>query len=141
MTHWSETYVGRSWVRDEYDCASLVRDVADDILDLDVSIPSEREWRRRPPEEIAELGSTWARPCESPEEFDVVLMEIVGKIGIVGSHIGIHSKVGTRRWVLHNIEGHGVIFTPETNLSMLCLEVVGYYRWLPSTAETPTHPR
>ena len=130
MAHWTEAYLGRPWIKDEYDCADLVRDVALDRLGIDVVLPSERQWRRLRPERIAEMGASWAMPAPVPAEHDVVLMRLWGGRGWLGSHIGIAAIVGARPWVLHNIEGAGVVFNPIAAIARVHLRLEGYYRWI-----------
>lgn len=131
--HWTEAYLGRPWEAGEYDCADLVRDVAKDRLGIDIALPSEREWRRMPPERVAELGAEWTVATESPREHDAVLMRVLGSRRSLGSHIGVYAEVGAEvgveGWVLHNLAGTGAIFTPLRRLAAVNLELVGYYRW------------
>ena len=129
MTHWAEAYVGRPYRKGEFDCASLVALVARDRRGIEVALPSESEWRRTPPEEVARLGLEYAQPTETPEQGDVVLMRITGRRGDVGSHLGIHAEVAGVPWVLHNLAGIGVVFCPAAHLCRMHLEIVGRYAW------------
>lgn len=127
---WTDAYIGRPWVKDEYDCAVLLQDVARDRLGIEVVLPSERAWRRLPPDRLAELGADWARPAAPPlEEHDIALMKIKGHRASLGSHLGVLAKVGGLR-VLHNLEGIGVLLTPLAKLPGLGLELVEWHRWI-----------
>ena len=127
--HWTEAYLGRPWEAGSYDCADLVRDVVRDRLSVEITLPSEREWRRMPPERVAELGAEWTVATKSPREHDAVLMRVLGSRRSLGSHIGVYAEVGLEGWVLHNLAGTGAIFTPLRRLATVNLELVGYYRW------------
>lgn len=129
MGHWTEPYIGRAWVQDEYDCADLVRDVARDQMGLEVALPCERDWRRMTSERIRDMASCFVERTDDPKEYDGVLMRIRGSRLDLGGHIGVFAAVAGTGWVLHNLVRIGVIFTPVAHLHRLQLDLEGYYRW------------
>ena len=129
MSHWTRQYLGRPWAEGRHDCADLVAVVAREQFSVSVTLPSEREWRRKAPEDIASLGEEWAYPVDQPHDGDCVLMKITGSVRDLGSHIGIFAAINGQRWVLHCLAGAGTILTELRMLPHHQLELVGFYRW------------
>ena len=130
MPHWAESYVGRPYDDERADCAILVRDVLRDHFGVHVDLPSDRDWRRKEPQEVADLGRSAADRIEPDEarEGDLVLMRIVGDRRTLGSHIGVLTLINGQEWVLHAIKQMGSLLTPVRHLGAFQLELTGYYR-------------
>ena len=130
MNHWTEKYIGKMYSEFDYDCADMIREVTKDILGLDISLPEDREWRRRSPHVLEGMCAVFARPTSSPKDGCGVIMKILGNRRSLGSHVGSYADVEGRPWVLHNIKMAGVIFTPVADLNQIHLELFGYYKWI-----------
>ncbi len=127
--HWSEKFIGREYVRGEYDCASLVVDVQKEIFSRDVPDTGERPALRsaemaKLAEALDTLGNTVER-VETPEEGCAVQI----KVSMHLVHVGVYFEQGGEGYVLHNIRKHGVISTRMKDLWKFGWAVEGFYRW------------
>lgn len=127
--HWSSKWVGRPYIKKSFDCAELVREVVLCLRGIDVCLPADRDWRNATPRYLRSFAKDFAARTESPEDGDCVLMRYVGQRGEHGAHVGVYCKVAGGDWVLHNLEGLGVIFHPIRHLGKRLLKLEGFYRW------------
>ncbi|MEY2632170.1 MAG: hypothetical protein RIR00_824 [Pseudomonadota bacterium] len=128
MSHWSEPYIGRAYVRGESDCAHLVCDVSK--TQFGVHVPDADEVARR----ASRLGRTaqlvdglreYCTQVNAPAEGDVVQIVCLGRPG----HVGIYCVVSGEDCVLHAIEKSGVVLTRIRDFPRLFMRLEGYYRW------------
>lgn len=127
MAHWSEKYVGRPYVRDDYDCGALAIEVQNCEFGRDITDLIEREQGLRARSaQIAELKAAYAEPTVLAEEGDGVLMISRGSLW----HIGIYTEIAAVPYVLHAMENAGQVCLHRVrDLAGLGLQVEGYYRW------------
>lgn len=130
IKHWTEQYIGREYVRGEYDCASLVVDVQREVFGRDVPDFGERPGRRSDEMEmIAEMldeAEELVERVEEPEEGCAVQI----KVSMNLTHVGTYCEINGEGYVLHNIKKHGVIATKVRDLWRHGWVVEGYYRWI-----------
>ena len=143
--HWSDKYLGRPYVRGEFDCADLVVEVARAEFGREVALPRHAEGVRARDKQIERLTGELGRPVEltaEPAEViqdgDIVLMKAAGRRLSLGHHIGVAAvlSVGVAAnlplgvCVLHCLAGVGVVRHPIDYLPERGLERTGIYRWL-----------
>ena len=132
MTHWSDRYIGRRYVRGVYDCAHLLVEVMAEQFGRAVSLPAHASGVRDRDKQIATLTATLCRPLAGTEaagDGDVALMRAAGRRVSLGHHCGIVFILDNERHVLHCLAGLGVIRHPLRDLGPRCLELTGVYRW------------
>ena len=122
--HWTVRYVGRPYAG-EMDCAELVREVLNRELGLRIELLGDAHWRRTSTGELVEYAKGRFGQVWEPQEFDVVLMKLLGNRTTIGSHVGVYVE---RSKVLHSIRHCGSIITDVGRLKSLNLEIEGYYR-------------
>ena len=130
MTYWTEPYLGRQYVEDEYECSHFVMDVVRDKRGLDLVLPTYEKWKGSEPYRLATLCQDFAEETVEPSDGDAVLMRVVGRKRSLGSHIGVFAACKGKPWVLHMPENAGSMFVPVSELKRMHFELVGYYRWL-----------
>lgn len=131
--HWSTKYIGRPYVRGEYDCVSLVVDVVKELRGVEVPLPDIRSWRRWSEEGAERYLSPFAEsvPVRRADDGDLVLMRVRGRRRDIGTHVG--AFIAGYGLVLHCSEQAGVRaeriseMVPAYGGSRF--ELVGYYRW------------
>ena len=128
--HWSQQWLGRSYVAEVFDCAELVRQVVEALRGIKVELPAERSWKKIDPRELVCLFSEIAEPTDTPRDGDVVLMSCRGVRRCVGSHVGVYAKVSGDHWVLHNLTETGVIFHSTSQLPLRMMVLRGFYAWV-----------
>lgn len=129
MAHWSDTYIGRPYVRGVYDCAALAADVQRDVFGRDVAMPAER------PSDpagsaalIARLQDDHARRLEGPEEGAIVLM----RRGILARpwHVGTYFEQAGEGWILHSTAtAGGATAMRVRDLPRFGFQIEGFYQW------------
>ena len=124
MRHWSEKYIGSN----DGDCGDLIQKVLKAECKLDIRLPGNRRWRGRDSNELSNFGATYADSVNEPQDFDIVLMHILGRKRDLGAHVGIVAILTQRLWILHAIDNVGVVFSPKSDLPRAGLKVEGYYR-------------
>lgn len=116
-------FLGKPWTP-EYNCWSMVRDwysrAGEEVPEVAMNPESLRSVIRAG--ESPESYTGWEK-TERPEAGDVACMTHSRK-GVV-SHVGIYVPGG----IIHNLQGHGVVFTQPQRLSLFGLQTVGYWYW------------
>lgn len=132
MTHWSEKYVGRDYIFNEYDCTHLVQEVLSKEFGYYIQLPTVRG---RDDDENRNLIDKYKtvygrlRDAESlPEDGDVLTMSIIRNQDY--QHIGLVCKIGSSFYVLHNLRNKGVSLHKLSQLKPMGIEVTGVWELL-----------
>lgn len=112
------------------DCAQLLKKILKDERGVMIELPSDRQWRRTHTDEIIDYGRDNFFRVEDPQDFDVVLMRMLGNKTCIGSHVGLYCEVNGGS-VMHSMEGIGAVITETDRLRSLNLETEGFYRAKP----------
>ena len=133
--HWSDKYLGRPYLRGEFDCADLVVEVARAEFGRAVALPRHAEGVRARDRQIerltGELGRQLDRAAgEAIQDGDIVLMKAAGRRLSLGHHIGVAAVLPLAACVLHCLAGVGVARHPLDCLAARQLTLTGIYRWL-----------
>ena len=133
--HWSDKYLGRPYLRGEFDCADLVVEVMRAEFGREVALPRHAEGARARDRQIEELIGVLGRPLERggderPQDGDVALMKAAGRRLSLGHHIGVVAVLPLGVCVLHCVAGIGVVRHPWDSMAARNLELTGFYRWL-----------
>ena len=133
--HWSDKYLGRPYLRGEFDCADLVVEVARAEFGRAVALPRHAEGVRARDRQIerltGELGRRLDRAAgETIQDGDIVLMKAAGRRLSLGHHIGVAAVLPLAACVLHCLAGVGVARHPLDCLAARQLTLTGIYRWL-----------
>ena len=141
--HWSDKYLGRPYVRGEFDCADLVVEVARAEFGREVALPRHAEGVRARDKQIERLTGELGRRLDLMagdviEDGDIVLMKAAGRRLSLGHHIGVVAELSVgvaaalplAACVLHCLAGVGVVRHPLDYLPERGLERTGIYRWL-----------
>jgi hypothetical protein len=135
MGHWAERYVGRAYVRDEFECGELAQLVNREVFGREIRLPSERPYRGKSGHarykamvcHLAAVKDDYGLRTDNPEEGDCVLLLSRGR----PSHIGVYCRIKDEAWVLHCASNareavlHRIRALPQQGLA-----VEGYYRWI-----------
>lgn len=129
MSHWCETYIGKPYIKGEFDCARLVCDVRKEVFGLPVPAEADPEradsvYKRfnQMTDGVAEYGCR----VDEPVEGDAVLMMCRGR----PSHIGVLCILNGEKYVLHAMENAGqVVLHKIRDLPRVNLQLEGFYRW------------
>ena len=133
--HWSDKYLGRPYLRGEFDCADLVVEVARAEFGRVVALPSHAEGVRARDEQIERLTGELGRRLDRAagdvwDDGDIALMKSAGRRLSLGHHIGVVAVLPLAVCVLHCQAGVGVVRHPIDFLAARQLELTGIYRWL-----------
>ena len=133
--HWSDKYLGRPYLRGEFDCADLVVEVARAEFGRAVALPRHAEGVRARDRQIerltGELGRRLDRAAgEAIQDGDIVLMKAAGRRLSLGHHIGVAAVLPLAACVVHCLAGVGVARHPLDCLAARQLTLTGIYRWL-----------
>ncbi len=133
--HWSDKYLGRPYLRGEFDCADLVVEVAQAEFGRAVALPSHEEGVRARDRQIEQLTGELGRRLsnatgEAPRDGDIALMKAAGRRLSLGHHIGVVAVLPLATCVLHCLAGMGVARHPIDCLAERQLTLTGFYRWL-----------
>lgn len=124
--HWSDRYLGMTYVAVENDCAELAARVQREVFGRDVCVPSDRaasSFGRTV--QIETLKFDYGVPTDLPADGDAVLMMSRGRL----RHLGVYCLID-EPWVLHALVKPGsVVRTRIRELNQRFLKVEGYYRW------------
>lgn len=127
MSHWHEKYVGRKYDRETYNCGHLAIQVNKDEFGRDISLViATPDHHLSDDEQIQSVKNIYAYRVETPQEGDGVLLMYAGK----ASHVGVYCLINNVPHVLHGLDSSkGVCLTKIRKLSLLNMEVEGYYRF------------
>jgi hypothetical protein len=134
FSHWSNKYVGKVYVAEEYDCGEMVREVQIQEFHRTVLIPTERSYRgkqgreklRETARQILLERDRVAVRTETPVDGDAVLMFSGSK----AMHVGVYCLINGEAWVLHCAERVAqVIRTRVRELDPRGFRLEGYYKW------------
>lgn len=133
--HWSDKYLGRPYLRGEFDCADLVVEVARAEFGRAVALPRHAESVRARDRQIEQLTGELGRRLddaagEALQDGDIVLMKAAGRRLSLGHHIGVVAVLPLASCVLHCLAGIGVARHPIDCLAERQLTLTGIYRWL-----------
>lgn len=124
MTHWSDAYLGRPYLRDSYNCADMAIEVQQRefgrALDVIGAHPAGGLAQAEAVE--AAIGERLRR-VDSPVDGDVVLLRSKGQL----RHLGVYCAIGGGM-VLHACRRAGVVRTALRDLPAIRMEVAGFYR-------------
>lgn len=123
---WVEQYIGRPWVRHEYDCWAFFREVQREQFGVAVpEIPIDATDLMAVAKTLRDHGerSQW-RAVAEPADGDAVLMSK----GRYPTHIGVW--VGKR--VLHCLQGAGVVYSGQQALDVAGWTRRDFYRYVGS---------
>lgn len=127
MTHWAESYLGRTYVEDEYDCGDLVRDVMLEKFGQSIVLPARARGVRGRDAQMRAMTETLADPTDRPLEGDLVMMRTKGRRGL-GHHAGVYCTIGGRAHVLH-LRPIGTCLHPVDALERHGIELMGFHKW------------
>lgn len=129
MTHWSDAYIGRPYLRGQYDCAALASDVQREVFGRAVDLPAERPADPAGSAAlIARLQASHARRLAGPEEGAVVLM----RRGSLARpwHVGTYFESGGEGWILHSTSAAGGATAMRVrDIARFGFQIEGYYLW------------
>ena len=133
--HWSDKYLGRPYLRGEFDCADLVVEVARAEFGRAVALPRHAEGVRARDRQIEQLTGELGRRLDRADgdviqDGDIVLMKAAGRRLSLGHHIGVAAMLPLAACVLHCLAGVGVARHPLDCLAARQLTLTGIYRWL-----------
>lgn len=133
--HWSDKYLGRPYLRGEFDCADLVVEVAQAEFGRAVALPRHAEGVRARDRQIEQLTGALGRQLdgaagETLQDGDIALMKAAGRRLSLGHHIGVVAVLPLASCVLHCLAGVGVARHPLDCLAERQLTLTGIYRWL-----------
>jgi hypothetical protein len=129
MPHWSDKYVGRKYVTQDYDCSCLAAEVSEiefgKIVDLPITRGINAIGQHRV---LVQNKERLTEKVETPEDGDIVLMIGGGRL----NHLGVYYKDNDgNAWVLHNCENaKQVVRTRLRSLSVYGFKLEGFYRWI-----------
>lgn len=125
MTHWSDSYVGRPYVVNEFDCAELAATVRREVFGDEVSLPTRVAGRERKNLQVEQCLADYGVETMAPEDGDAVLLKYGARW-----HIGVYCRIGGGAFVLHGLKSAGqVVLHRLTALRALGYRIEGYYRW------------
>lgn len=128
--HWSDAYVGRRYVRGQYDCAALAADVQQEVFGRAVDLPAERPHDlRAQAAAVAGVMVQHAEPVERAVEGCLALL----RKGPAARpwHVGVYFERGGEGWILHATASSGqAISTRVRALHLLGYQIEGYYQWV-----------
>ena len=133
MSHWSDKYLGRPYLRGTQDCAHLLVTVQQAEFGRTVRLPQHAAGVRARDAQMAALTAALTRPLtagECPQDGDAALMRAAGRRLSLGHHVGIIACLPGAPCVLHCQAGVGTVRHPLTDLARRRLELTGVYRWL-----------
>jgi hypothetical protein len=127
MMHWSDKYIGKPYIKGEYDCICLVSEVYLNEFGKQIDLPQEKGINNIGYQKaILNNKERLAYKISKPEEGCIVLMIGKGRL----NHIGIYYLHENIDWVLHNSENVGhVVRTKFRLLSLVGYQVEGLYKW------------
>jgi len=128
VAHWTDTYVGRPYIVDEYDCGHLAEDVLNEFNDEQVTLPSRSSFNVKSlSKDIADQKETYCDPITDAVDGDIALMKCRGLY-----HIGIYFSISTKQYVLHNMKNVGsVVIHNLRDLPKYGMTLEGLYRYRP----------
>jgi hypothetical protein len=130
MPHWSDKYIGRPYIPQDYDCSALAQDIALHEFGLQAQLPADhgrtslghqRQFLRYKDRVADRLAADEVR------EGDLVLMITNGRM----NHVGVYYvDAEGLAWVVHNASQVGsVVRTKLRCLADLGYGIEGFYRW------------
>ena len=125
--HYASKYIGKPWVKGEYDCWGLVKDVYAQEFNIEVIETVTNPYNLRDTIELFNLKSEWYanwQKVETLQDGDAVLM----RQGKNPCHVGIWCNIDNGG-VMHNIEKLGVVFQKEMALNISGYFIQGFYRY------------
>ncbi|MBF0428889.1 MAG: C40 family peptidase [Magnetococcales bacterium] len=119
--HWAIEYLGAPWVSgasgpESYDCWGLVRAVYRDRFGIKLPIVEVKE--KIP----SAVRHDW-RETKTPEDGDGVIMST----GTSPHHVGLFVVTPDGNYVLHSVEGAGVVLQSMSALKIHSWNICGYY--------------
>lgn len=124
--HWSDEYVGREYIPEEFDCVHLVVEVQNKIYGKQIEVQVEREQNVfKLCRQIDQHLETFYEQVEQPEEGDMVLMKCRGRL----NHTGVYVVIDGVPYVLHNLRSiMSVALHKLRDLEKYGVYVDSYYR-------------
>lgn len=124
--HWTDAFIGREYVPEEYDCVHLVVEVQKRIYGKTIEIPVERETNFiRLSKQIDQHLETFYEQVTEPQDGDMVLMKCRGRL----NHTGVYVVINGTAYVLHNLRNiMSVALHRVRELERYGLIVDSYYR-------------
>jgi hypothetical protein len=124
--HWTDSFVGRTYIPEEYDCVHLVVEVQKEIYGKAIEIPVEREANViKLCRQIDQHLETFYEQVDVPEDGDMVLMKCKGRL----NHTGVYVLIDGTPYVLHNLRSiMSVAMHRLRDLEKYAVIVDSYYR-------------
>lgn len=128
MAHWSDAYIGRPYLADAADCATLVCDVARD--QFGVAVPAAATARAASAlgraRLLEDLIAAHGARVAAPQEGDVALLRCAGR----NSHVGVVCRIAGETWILHAARNAGAVVRHRLrDLAHEGLSVSEWIRW------------
>jgi hypothetical protein len=126
--HWSDSYVGRPYVAETGDCASLAADIARTVLGCACRLPtSHSTGLREQAKQILDHRDSLATRVDTPLDGQPALFVGRGRT----CHIGVVCFIANEVWILHADQGSGFVVRERlTNMTQFKFQLEGFYRWI-----------
>lgn len=127
VAHWSDKYIGKPYVAGELDCAVLAVDVAHDVLNMGVALPTDHSTHYLgQSREILRYKDDLADKIDSPEDGHPALFYGRGRL----CHIGIMCHISGDWWVLHADQMSGFVVRQRLrDMTRIIYKLEGFYKW------------
>lgn len=126
--HWSDKYVGESYIAETGDCAALAERVARAEFGIEVGLPqSHATTYREQARQIMTLRDDYAVRIDTPVDGCPVLFVGRGHL----CHIGVMCWLANEWWVLHADESAGYVIRQRLrDVTRIHFRLEGYYEWI-----------
>ena len=115
--HWSEKYVGKEYIFNEFDCTHLVQEVQTAEFDRYIDLPTERGVDLKEASDLIEkYKEHYGVPTDNPVDGDVILMHARND----RNHIGVLCVINKKKYVLHNLRGRSTCCHKISDLKKQC---------------------
>ncbi|AHB05621.1 hypothetical protein U875_09700 [Pandoraea pnomenusa 3kgm] len=127
MAHWSDAYMFRPYIVNQFDCGDLARLVLKEVFHRDVGIPHARGTGPFADSALVakccdEIGVRTVEPADG----DAVVMIARGRL----AHVGVYYTLDGVAWVLHNSrEARQVVRHRVRELDGNGFKLDGFYKW------------
>lgn len=128
MTHWSDEYLGRPYIKGVADCMHLAEEVAIDVLGINPNLPQSHETSlRKQAEQIDRLRADYAIKVSEPIDGHPILFLARNRF----YHCGVAAMINGSLWVLHNDQSAGMVVRQRMrDVTLVHFKLEGFYRWL-----------
>ncbi|WP_420585840.1 hypothetical protein [Ruegeria sp.] len=126
---WAEQWVLRPPRSGTRDCTCFVEEVSRLQFGRVLDLPSATCGARARDAQVKKRADDFARPTDTPQDGDAVLMTILGARRLQSYHIGLYVAAETPQ-VLHWMHNIGAALHPLDQLDRIGLDLEGIYAWI-----------